>query len=127
LTQTGHRPLPEPVAATDPTIGEPPADLSGLGLELWHEYVRDRTALGTITRLDRITLILACQAVSRAEHSASIKAIDIARRLLTELLATPATRLKLGSLAKSKPRETGPQTTTAIGRSLDLIVGKRTG
>jgi hypothetical protein len=124
LTQTGHRPIPDPVPVTDPDVGEPPAGLSPLGLELWNDYVADRRALGVLTRLDRFALILACEAVSRAERSRgnrNLSAIDMARRLLTELLATPAARLKLASLMKrEKPAQ---QRTTGIGRSLDLILG----
>jgi hypothetical protein len=125
LTRTGHRPVPDPIPVTDPDFGEVPADLRGLGLELWREYIADRKRLGLLNRLDRITLILACHIVMRAEKSKDPANIDIARRLLVELCATPASRLKLGSLLKSKAH---PQKeSTAISRSLDIIANEPAG
>ena len=114
ITRTGHRPIPEPLPI-DPNIGEPPAYLKGLGLELWESYTAERRALGVLTRLDRVTLVLTCRQVMRAERSKDFALIDCARRLLAELMATPATRMRLVATIK-KPKATEQQPTTAIGR-----------
>jgi hypothetical protein len=87
LGKTGTKPRRHVVE----DLGECPADVVGVGRDLWADAVAYLEATGRAYRVYRHPLAMACRLVESCGTDAGINRMDAARRWLHELGLTPAT------------------------------------
>ena len=109
---------------TAPTVpeglGEMPAELKGMGRQLWLDAVAHLEATERAQTVHRTALVVACRLVESLEGDAGLNRIDCCRRWLHELGLTPVTS---GRGAEAPKKHDQPQTGRA--RILSLIAGKK--